>query len=431
MNPPITQTDFLFAGAAEMLVLLGFGAAVIVPVKDQWSKRFFIIFFLILVLYSSFGIADMIITYNHPDMISALKIIYYIETLLGMFLMPMMTAYLLHCCGINHQNSRLFRAVTVIWVICFIILNISQFTTLIYYITPGNQFQRGPLYPLMIILMGSIMILNLAGALHMRNRLSKRYFYAFLISFLPLTIALFVHLFVSVFSFLSFGIAICAFAMFTLILSDQIEQNLRQQREIANQRASIMVLQMRPHFIHNTMTSIYYLCGQDPQKAQQVTLDFNTYLRKNFNAIVSEHPVPFSEELEHTRAYLAVEQAQFEDLLFVDFDTPHTAFRIPPLTLQPIVENSVKHGMDPDSKPLHIFIRTRETDSDSVVIVEDNGSGFDSVDDSEPHLALTNIQQRLEMMCGGKLEVTPSGEGGTTVKVMIPSDKRHKISALS
>ena len=92
MNPPITQTDFLFAGAAEMLVLLGFGAAVIVPVKDQWSKRFFIIFFLILVLYSSFGIADMIITYNHPDMISALKIIYYIETLLGIFLLPMMTA---------------------------------------------------------------------------------------------------------------------------------------------------------------------------------------------------------------------------------------------------------------------------------------------------------------------------------------------------
>ncbi|MDO5456577.1 MAG: histidine kinase, partial [Eubacteriales bacterium] len=70
-------------------------------------------------------------------------------------------------------------------------------------------------------------------------------------------------------------------------------------------RASVMVLQMRPHFIYNTLMSIHGLCRIDPQKARQVTKDFTDYLRKNFNAVASDSPIPFSSELEHTRAYLA------------------------------------------------------------------------------------------------------------------------------
>ena len=212
----------------------------------------------------------------------------------------------------------------------------------------------------------------------------------------------------------------CALVMFVIILFDEVEQHMRQRLEIANQRASIMVLQMRPHFIHNTMMSIYYLCEQDPKKAQRVTLDFTTYLRRNFTAIASEAPIPFSEELEHTRAYLAVEQAQFEDGLFVDYDTPHTDFCLPPLTLQPIVENAVKHGMDPDGEPLHISIRTRRTSAGSEIVVSDNGPGYEPADDKSPHIALANIQQRLKLMCDGKMTILPREGGGTVVTVTIP-----------
>ena len=181
-----------------------------------------------------------------------------------------------------------------------------------------------------------------------------------------------------------------------------------------------MVLQMRPHFIYNTMTSIYCLCNQDPVKARQVVMDFTTYLRKNFTAIASSEPIPFSAELEHVRAYLAVEQAQYEDSLFVDYDTPHIRFRVPPLTLQPIVENAVKHGRDPYAGPFHISVRTRKTDSGSEITVSDNGRGFDPADDSGPHIALENIRQRLELMCGGSLVISPGDSGGTVVKVTIP-----------
>lgn len=108
---------------------------------------------------------------------------------------------------------------------------------------------------------------------------------------------------------------------------DHVEQTIRQTEENVRQQASINVLQMRPHFICNTMMSIYYLIAQDADKAQQVTLDFTTYLRNNFTSIAKDDMIPFSEELEHTRAYLAVEKVLHEDKLYVELDTPFTSFR--------------------------------------------------------------------------------------------------------
>ena len=122
----------------------------------------------------------------------------------------------------------------------------------------------------------------------------------------------------------------------------------------------------------------------DPLKARQITMDFTNYLRRNFNAVASDSAIPFSMELEHTRAYLAVEQTQFGDRLVVESDTPFTRFRLPPLTLQPIVENAVKHGMNPYAGPLRISIQTRHTEDGTEIIVEDNGTGFDPSDETTP-----------------------------------------------
>lgn len=266
----------------------------------------------------------------------------------------------------------------------------------------------------------SLLILNLCGVIRRRSKLTKKYYAAFLVYSLPIVTTFVVHAVVFFPMLTVFGMVLSTLSMFAIILREQIEQNLNQQREIYNQRTSIMVLKMRPHFIYNAMMSIYYLCAKDSKKAQQVTLDFTTYLRKNFTAIASEDTVPFEDELEHTRAYLAIEQVQFEDNLLVEYDTPHINFQLPPLTLQPIVENAVKHGMDPAFAPLCIKIQTRKTNSGSEIIVEDNGTGFDISAELEPNTTLANIQQRLKIMCGGNLDIQTSEGGGTTVTVTIP-----------
>ena len=307
-----------------------------------------------------------------------------------------------------------------LWFVYVAFLLSTQFTDVVYYVTDDNQYFRGPLFMLAMSPLVAIMILNIVGVIKRRKKLTKRRFIALMVYLVPMTGAVVVHMFIEAELFLILGMVLLALVMFGLILADNMERFIRQQREIANQRADIMVLQMRPHFISNTIMGIYYLCDRDPQKAKQVTLDFNTYLRRNFNAIASEDTIPFTSELEHTCTYLAVEQAQFEDDLVPSFDTPHTLFRLPPLTLQPIVENAVKHGMSATKDPLHICITTRKTDSASEITVEDDGTGYVRPDDSEPHLALDNIRQRLSWMCGGELTISQREGGGTMVKVTIP-----------
>lgn len=433
---------FFVGGALLLLVLLGLVASAVFPGLDKRSKCFFISSFSILLFSIVAYVIDLSI-YTDPELSWAGKTISFIETLLPSALMPFLTAYVLLCCGERPKKSVLFYVVIGLCGVLFILLVITQFTNVFYYFTADNRFVRGKLYPILIVPMIALIVSNLVEIIIRRKRLGKKYFIAFLIYLLPLLIAMTVQAFVSDFLPVVIAVSISALAMFGIIMADQVEQYLRQQREIADQRASIAVLQMRPHFIYNTMTSIYYLCEQDAAKAQQVTLDFTTYLRKNFNAITGKEPIPFAEELEHTRAYLAVVQAQCADNLIVTFDTPHTLFRLPPLTLQPLVENAVKYGLDPDAtEPLHVWVKSAKTDDGSVITVEDNGPGFpekgvpfDSAErdnspdfseknNGEPHLALSNIRERLSAI-GATLTISPRENGGTIVRIFIPNDTTH------
>ena len=415
----LEASAFLLCGGAFMLALLGIFVTIVMPGIDNRTRHFFIPFFSILLSYVILCIADLL-TYYDPDMAQAQRIISYFESLLYSLIMPLLTIYLLRNCGEKLRESKLFRFVFVLWIMSFTMLQTTLFTNLFYYITDDNKFVRGDLYALLCAPSIITILVTLRGLLLRRNKFSRRHFFAFLACLLPLTIVSVLHIYISVFPLLGVCLTLTILLMFMINLLDLIEYYMRQQAEISRQRANIAILQMRPHFIYNTMTGIYYLCDQDPEKAKQVTLDFTTYLRKNFTAIASEDTIPFSEELEHTRAYLAVEMAQFEDILSVDYDTPHTHFRLPSLTLQPIVENAVKYGCDPDSEPLHIVIRTRAFDSGSEISVEDNGPGYVDVDDNKPHIALANIRQRLELMCGGTMSISKRERGGTVVKIIIP-----------
>ena len=428
---------YAFLSAALLLSGVGLWFTAIIPGLDRWSKRFFLCYFAAFILCGLSSMLEAI-----PLYVSVSKGTFYtilaVESLFLSLPLPMLTVYLLHCRGETLRGSKLLRAVTGLWAVYCVLVATSPILGHYTYITPDNHYQRGPLYPLCLLPLLLILLLNLAGTIRNGKRLPRKVLISFLVSILPMTLAVTVQMFVDAYALLDISYVLSALSMYGFILSDQIEQDLRRQRElarqqqeIANQRASIMVLQMRPHFIYNTLMSIYSLCNQDPRKARQVTLDFTNYLRKNFNAVASESAVPFTTELEHSRAYLAVEQAQFEELLVVEYDTPHTRFRLPPLTLQPLVENAVKHGMDPYAGPLHVRVQTRHKEASSVITVADDGKGFDASDERMPHLTLRNIRQRLESMCGGTMTIQPNPGGGTLVTLTIPDDTAESRSVQS
>lgn len=413
-------------GAMVVMMAIGLIVSAVIPTLDRWSRGYFIALFSDLLIYSVVLTVDILIFYNY-DIAAWQRIFYVFEYSLFSLLTILPVPFILHRCGETLKDSVVFCAVIMLWCLFCVFLSATQFTDMFYYVSPDNEYFRGPLFPLMISPLAAVMILNVVCLIRRRKKLSKRVFSALLIYSFPTTILIILYMFAAVDTLVSFWMTLCAMTMFGLIIMDNIKQYTQQQQKIAHQHAGIMVLQMRPHFICNTMMGIYYLCDQDVQKAKQVTLDFTTYLRKNFAAIANENNIPFAEELEHTRAYLAVEQAQFEDTLFVNFDTEYSEFCLPPLTLQPIVENAVKHGLVASSNQIHISVITRKTDTGSEIIVEDDGPGFKPVDDNEPHIALKNIKERLGMMCNGELEITTRKAGGTSVRVTIPASGKRPL----
>lgn len=414
---------YSIGGALLLLMSIAIAFSAVAPALKEWNRKYLIALFSLQLVSVVLCFLDAIL-YERPDMAILERVNYVLGFIFLLPLMVMPTIFLLHQAGEDVVRSPIFIAAIALSAVYYGFVITAQFTDAFYSVTAEASFVRGPLFPLLASPHALITLLNIFTAFIKRKKIKKRYFVASMVYLPPLAGALIAHMFVSFEFFVLLGVGLWAITILALAMQENMTEYLRQQREIANQKASILVLQMRPHFIYNTMTSIYYLCDQDPAKAKQVTLDFTTYLRKNFAAIASGDTIPFADELEHTKAYLAVEKAQFEDVLFVEFDTPHTLFRLPPLTLQPIVENAVKHGMVNSKEPIHIRVSTRLTDKSNEIIVEDDGPGFlhNPVGNS-PHIALENIRARLEMMCKGNLEITFPNSGGTTVTVSIPLSK--------
>ena len=210
------------------------------------------------------------------------------------------------------------------------------------------------------------------------------------------------------------------------------ERLLREQEQLLRDaKVAAMVRQIQPHFIYNTLTSIYVLCDEDPELAKQVIQDFTAYLQANFTALSANAPVPFSQELKHTKAYVGVEAIRFGDKLTVAYDAAFAAFRLPPLTLQPLVENAIKHGVGAGKGPTHILIRSYAEQGDAVVEIRDDGPGLHTPTADQTQIGLQNVRERLELMSHGSLTVRSPADDkpqddarpGVVVTIRIPQSK--------
>ena len=193
------------------------------------------------------------------------------------------------------------------------------------------------------------------------------------------------------------------------------------------QRVQIMLSQIKPHFLYNALGAIEELCESDPQMAKAATVTFSRYLRGNMTSIEVSGSIPFEKELSHTKFYLELEQIRFEDALQVEYDISCMDFMIPTLTLEPLVENAVRHGVrGNDDGRGTVTIATREYTDRYEVSVTDDGPGFDPEgmpDDGHSHVGLTNVRERLMQVCGGMLKITSSIGHGTTATIVLPKER--------
>jgi sensor histidine kinase YesM len=208
-----------------------------------------------------------------------------------------------------------------------------------------------------------------------------------------------------------------------LFLFINVEKNIRLEegeRKLEDANIKIMMSQIRPHFIYNTLSSISTLIPMDPDKAQKALDDFTDYLRANFSALTQTNLVAFKDELKHINTYVNLEQMRFGDRLSVVYDIQVSDFYIPALSIQPFVENAIKHGILKKIEGGEVTLKTYEDDNAVYVEVIDDGVGFDmnAVDfKGNKHIGLNNVRHRIASMCKGDVKFESEVGKGTKVTI--------------
>lgn len=204
----------------------------------------------------------------------------------------------------------------------------------------------------------------------------------------------------------------------------QAEKKLVEQAlELSKSRNALVLSQIQPHFLYNALTAIYSLCDTRPEAAKTAVSDFSQYLRGNLDSIKKEGLIPFSEELRHTQVYLSLEKLRYEDALTVSYDINVGEFFLPPLTIEPLVENAVNHGIGLLPSGGCVTITARELPDCYEVRVADNGVGFDPCAvpaDGRSHVGISAVRSRLHILCGGTLDIHSAPGQGSTAVIQIP-----------
>lgn len=344
----------------------------------------------------------------------------------SVYLLGIMTKNTLH--GVRHKITSIAMTLSAV-INCVIVLISFSAVTVIYDMLPYWVFTQLLLCPILILCCGAALIKKDTNT--------------------PIILVFFILLFLCVILdilglnhnlYSSRNLTKVTFAVFFLYILFLSTRNIlkehnasiraqKLEKELEESRISIMISQIQPHFIFNVLGTIRGLCRENPEQAWRAIGDFSNYLRGNMNALTNAKFIPFETELRHVEAYLRLEQMRMCENLSIVYDIQEKDFMIPPLTIQPLVENAVKHGILNQTGGGTIMIRSRQEKQKVIITVEDNGVGFDAqkpygVFEKQDHIGLKNVQNRVEKMLSGTLNIHSEAYRGTKVVLEFPLAKK-------
>ncbi len=319
------------------------------------------------------------------------------------------------------------RTLQIIQLILLLLLIITPFTGALYRFNDDFYYERGWAFWIWqgytIVAFTSMMIPLMSYYKRLNSFL--KYILVSVIIF-PL-VAFVLGLLIPWINFNSFFVITAAILVFLQFENYRAMYTIDKVVELEDIQRKLMLDQIKPHFLHNSLNSIIYYIDKDPKKAKEALISFSKYLRTNLDSINVKSVIPFSEELQHTKQYLALEKLRFEDKLTIEYDINNTLFKVPALSLQPIVENAVKHGIRKKAEGRGtVRIITECTEDYHIIKVIDDGVGFDTgiLDNmDESHIGVNNVKRRLEMDLNGTLTFESKVGTGTTCIISIPKNQ--------
>ncbi len=331
--------------------------------------------------------------------------------------------YVTDCISESAPVSWLLAKLTLpVCIVYTVIWCISSFNGMIFRETRvglvrGPYYWVGQLGGYFVILMVIWLVFRYRAALGWKKALTFLSFIFFPVgaSFLRI---LFPHL-----AYIPLALSMSLLLVSNFLLKEQAKKLQEQELRLEKARIVLMFSQIKPHFLYNALNSIYVLCGRDPEKAQQAVGEFSEYLRGNLEGMNQEKEITMEKELQHVKHYLHLEKLRYREDLNIEYEIETMDFRLPPLSLQPIVENAVKHGIMKKKGGGTVLIATQDKGDHAEITVKDDGVGFDPKklpEDGELHLGLKSVRDRLWEISRGTLAISSVKNEGTTVTICIP-----------
>ena len=328
----------------------------------------------------------------------------------------------------------------VIAIFCFVFLSLSLVAAVLPYIIFSPYYY--------IIIQAATIPLDIIILSNICNCVMRKLPYAklYLTGYITLSIGILVDCFYTngVINFMSSQFMPICFTIFIItfvvIYFEKISRifntalktaEIERELELAN--TSLMISQIQPHFLYNALNTIKYLIKRDPKSAEKAVISFSRYLRGNMDSITKKEPIPFAEELEHTKNYCDIELLRFGDKLNIIYDTPVTSFSLPALSVQPIVENAIKHGVTKKPEGGTVTVTTSENEYYYLIKVQDDGVGFDvqnpdlSPSDTHAHIGVNNVRERLTNMVNAEFIIESQIDVGTCVTIKIPKKEIESV----
>lgn len=321
---------------------------------------------------------------------------------------------------------RLERLGDILFYISILIIITNPFTKILSYYD-NETYHRSPTFWLFYIFIFYVLFTNILFTIcYSTKTIQKK------ITFALITVTAF---FPIIYHLKHYGVALTEqtlfFSLFLIYINVQKEEQIeleKKRNELTQAQMDIMLSQIQPHFIYNSLATISALCDFDPRLAQDAVERFSSYLKMNLYSIKCKDNITFEKELEHIQTYLWLEQLRFDNRLKINYDIQCSSFQVPPLSVQPIVENAVKHGICPKPEGGEITISSKQTDKEYIITVKDNGVGF-SLDalknDGKVHIGTSSVKDRIQYLCHGSVTINSEINKGTTVTICIPK-KRTK-----
>ena len=351
-------------------------------------------------------------------------------TFVGNFLLvAAITRYM--CARIREATGHAYRPWYVFVGIMAIAMCALSFFDVFYYIDMDNIYHRSDLYWTSFAFAVLVCFVNIVLILKHIQQLENLVLAFLLVYAIAPILAALVQVYIYG---LNFVIIVGALGLLALFLELQIhsarelnrraKQLVRAEAEASESRVAVMVSQIQPHFLFNTLDTIYGLCDEDVGQAKKAIASFSRYLRTNLDSLKRTTPVPIAKEMEHVRTYLELERMSDANRVDYEFDMQASDFSVPTLSVQTLVENAVKHGINKKEEGGTVKVSTRELADEFTVAIIDDGVGFDpsNRDSKGMHVGIENTRSRLAAMCGGTLEISSQPGHGATATMHIPKE---------